>query len=194
MRSSAISISRKDVSTGPRVCLCPSGINAPHNLACNKSICEVISTMRPSRLVRIRFIKSSLRAPKTISAIDPSRAHLPSKSSWRHSSHFKRMINTSTRTTFSRLQLPIASLQTSTFQVSNRTVGVSMSFPKKSDVKNHLSRRIRKNILPFRPVTGPNLTGYLGRKQNPSSTQISGIASLHSENLVAVPVIRKLPA
>jgi hypothetical protein len=69
-----------------------------------------------------------------------------------------------------------------------------MSFPKKSDVKNHLSRRVRKNILPFRPVTELNLTGYLGGKHNPSSTQISGVTSPHSENLVAVPVIRKLPA
>ncbi len=69
-----------------------------------------------------------------------------------------------------------------------------MSFPKKSDVKNHLSRRVRNNILPFRPVTEPDLTGYLGEEQNPPSTRIPGIVSLHSENSVAVPVIRKIPA
>jgi len=48
MRSSAISISRKDVSTGPRVCLCPSIISVPHNLACNESICDVMAAKRPS--------------------------------------------------------------------------------------------------------------------------------------------------
>lgn len=31
-----------------------------------------------------------------------------------------------------------------------------MSFPKKSDVKNHLSTRRSKNLLPFRQVNPPN--------------------------------------
>jgi len=69
-----------------------------------------------------------------------------------------------------------------------------MSFPKKTDVKSHLSRRIRKNILPFQSVTEPDLAGYSGEEQSHSSTCISSIVSSYGENSVAVPVIRKLPA
>jgi hypothetical protein len=78
IRSSAISISRKDVSTGPRVCLCPSIIRAPRNLACNESICDVMAAKRPSGLVRVCFIKPSLRAneeprPNPLTAYCPKR-------------------------------------------------------------------------------------------------------------------------
>jgi hypothetical protein len=37
--------------------------------------------------------------------------------------------------------------------------GAIMSFNQKSDVKNHLSARRRKTMLPFRPTVQPNVTG-----------------------------------
>jgi hypothetical protein len=52
-----------------------------------------------------------------------------------------------------------------------RTTGVSMNFSKRTDVKNHLSRRIRKNIFPFRPATEPDSQGYSIEEQNRSSTR-----------------------
>ena len=62
IRSSAISISRKDVSTGPRVCLRPSIMSVPNNLACNESIWDVMAAKRLSGLVRMYFINPRLRA------------------------------------------------------------------------------------------------------------------------------------
>jgi len=35
-----------------------------------------------------------------------------------------------------------------------------MTLNKQSDVKNHLSRRTRKNLLPFRPASQPDATNY----------------------------------
>jgi len=55
-----------------------------------------------------------------------------------------------------------------------------MSLTKTSDVRNHLSARPRKNLLPFRPASQSDFTGYseneLGRtKVNaPSSGADSG--------------------
>jgi hypothetical protein len=61
---------------------------------------------------------------------------------------------------FSRLQLSIASLQTSILQVSNRTVGDSMSTALGSDVRRHLSGRARKMVLPSKHVNQPDATSY----------------------------------
>jgi hypothetical protein len=69
-----------------------------------------------------------------------------------------------------------------------------MSFSKKTDVKNHLSRRIRKNILPFKPVTGPDSTGYSIEEHNRSSMRTFSAVLPRDENAVAATVIRKLPA
>ena len=61
---------------------------------------------------------------------------------------------------FSRLQLSIASLQTSILQVSNRTVGDSMSAALGSDVRSHLSGRAKKMVLPSKHVNQPDATSY----------------------------------
>jgi len=54
----------------------------------------------------------------------------------------------------------IALLQTSTFQVSNRTTGDAVSLIKKADVRKYFSGRRRKNVLPFRSTSQPDATGY----------------------------------
>ena len=103
-----------------------------------------------------------------------------------------------------------ASLQTSAFQVSSRTTGAAMSLNKQSDVKNHLSRRPRKNLLPFRPASQLNANGYSenepgGTKVNaPSSGADSGrqpssvgasitpiAVSISSGDTIATSIIRK---
>jgi hypothetical protein len=60
----------------------------------------------------------------------------------------------------SRLQLSIASLQTSTFQVTNRTTGAAMSIKNKSDVENHLSTGSNRNLFHLRQVSQPDVTSY----------------------------------
>jgi hypothetical protein len=60
----------------------------------------------------------------------------------------------------SRLQLSIASLQTSTFQVSNRTTGAAMSIKHKSDVENHLSIRPKRDLIRLVAASQPDATGY----------------------------------
>ena len=60
---------------------------------------------------------------------------------------------------FSPLALQ-ASLQTSIFQVRNRTTGVAMSQIRQSDVKNHLSPRFRTKIHLCDPASQPDATGY----------------------------------
>jgi hypothetical protein len=51
---------------------------------------------------------------------------------------------TQLRILFPRLQLSIASLQTSPEKVSNRTIGVPVTFSQKSDVKKHLAQGFKK--------------------------------------------------
>jgi acyl CoA:acetate/3-ketoacid CoA transferase len=58
----------------------------------------------------------------------------------------------------SRLQLSIASLQTSTFQVSNSTTGAAMSIKHKSDVENHLSIRPKRNLIHLVAASQPDAT------------------------------------
>jgi hypothetical protein len=53
-----------------------------------------------------------------------------------------------------------ASLQTSNFQVDNRTTGAAVSLIKKSDVKNHLSPRHRTQIHLCPPESQPDATGF----------------------------------
>jgi hypothetical protein len=55
----------------------------------------------------------------------------------------------------SRLQLSIALLQTSPEKVSNRTIGVPVSFFQKSDVKKHLAHGLQKShyLTPTQPDT-----------------------------------------
>ena len=69
-----------------------------------------------------------------------------------------------------------------------------MSFSKETDVKNHLSRRIRKNILLVPPGAGPDFAGYSGEEQDHSSVRISDIVSPRRENWVAFPIVRKSQA
>ena len=70
--------------------------------------------------------------------------------------------------------------------------GVSMSFPDKSDVKNHLSRRVR--ILPFSSFAESDTTVSSIAEQKFSLTRNPRAAVPHDGNSVAAPVIRKLPA
>jgi hypothetical protein len=53
-----------------------------------------------------------------------------------------------------------ASLQTSIFQLPNRTTGAAVSLIKKSDVKNHLSPRHRTEIHLCPPESQPDATGF----------------------------------
>ncbi len=69
-----------------------------------------------------------------------------------------------------------------------------MSFSKKSDVKNHLSRRVRKNILPFTPATVPDSTGHSIEEEKRSSTQAPTAVLPRNGDAVRVSVIRKSQA
>lgn len=53
-----------------------------------------------------------------------------------------------------------ASLQTSTFQVRNRTTGAAMSLMKQSGVKDHLSPGYRSKIDLCESMSLPDATGY----------------------------------
>lgn len=80
----------------------------------------------------------------------------------RHSSDLGRMLNDVVSISTLSPSAGIASLQTSTFQVSNRTTGAAMSLIKKADVQNYLSARRRKTVFPFAPIRQPDATGYSG--------------------------------
>jgi hypothetical protein len=69
-----------------------------------------------------------------------------------------------------------------------------MSFSKKSDVKNHLSRRVRKNILPFTPATVPDSTGHSIEEEGRSSTQAPTAVLPRNDDASGVSVIRKSQA
>lgn len=69
-----------------------------------------------------------------------------------------------------------------------------MSFPKKSDVKNHLSRRVRKNILPFTPGTVPDSTGHSIEEEGRSSAQAPAAVLPRNDDATRVSVIRKSQA
>lgn len=85
-----------------------------------------------------------------------------------------------------------ALLQTSTFQASNRMTGVAMSFLHKTDVKNHLSRRTRKNILPLKPIAGPDSVDSKDEEQIRSAIRTSGAVLSPDGNAVAVLEVRQL--
>lgn len=67
-----------------------------------------------------------------------------------------------------------ASLLTSSFQVSNRTTGASMSFFKRSDVKNHLSTRARNGERPVKPVSKPEITRDFGSELHSTMPSVPG--------------------
>jgi hypothetical protein len=48
-----------------------------------------------------------------------------------------------------------------------------MSFNQKSDVKNHLSTRRHKTLLPFRPAAQPNTTDNSGAEARDKNRDIS---------------------
>lgn len=86
-----------------------------------------------------------------------------------------------------------ALLQTSTFQASNRMTGVAMSFLHKTDVKNHLSRRTRKNILPLKPIAEADSSGSKDEEQIRSTIRASSAVLYPDGNAVAVSEVRTLP-
>jgi hypothetical protein len=65
-----------------------------------------------------------------------------------------------------------------------------MSFSKKSDVKNHLSRRVRKNILPFTPTAVPDSTGH-SIEEGHSSSQAPTAVLPRNGDAAGVSAIRK---
>ncbi len=72
-------------------------------------------------------------------------------------------------------QLPV-SLQTSNFQVRNRTTGASMSPLKRSDVKNHLHSPFLTKIHLCPPVSQPDATGYSVAEPDSTKPNPSGFA------------------
>jgi hypothetical protein len=73
-----------------------------------------------------------------------------------HAAAIKRMLESASHP-FSPAALH-ASLQTSIHQARNRTAGAAMSVFKKSDVKNHLSVRVRAKTYLNAPVSQPDAT------------------------------------
>jgi hypothetical protein len=69
-----------------------------------------------------------------------------------------------------------------------------MSFPEKSDAKNHLSPHVGNKILPFRSVIEADSTGHSLEEQNPSSPHASDAGLPRNGNVVVLSAIRKLPA
>ncbi len=69
-----------------------------------------------------------------------------------------------------------------------------MPLPQKSDVKNHLSRRIRKNILPFKPAIESAAAGPPIEEQKRSSTLPSDTVLPRGGNSTSVSISRKLLA
>jgi len=69
-----------------------------------------------------------------------------------------------------------------------------MSFSKENDVKTHLSRRIRKTILPFKPAAEPDSKGCSIEEQNCSPTCTSSAISTRDRTSVAVSISTRLPA
>lgn len=90
-----------------------------------------------------------------------------------------------------RLQLFMLLSRRAPFQLRNRTTGVIMSFNQKSDVKQHLSSRRHKTLLPFRPASQSDITDVstnelrnenhdipaLGQKSVPESSAVTPITS-----------------
>ena len=69
-----------------------------------------------------------------------------------------------------------------------------MSFSKKSDVKNHLSRRVRKNILPFTPAMVPDSIGHSIEEDGRSSMQAPDAVLPRNNDAFGVSLIRKSQA
>lgn len=67
-----------------------------------------------------------------------------------------------------------------------------MSFLHKTDVKNHLSRRTRKNILPLKPIAGPDSVDSKDEEQIRSAIRTSGAVLSPDGNAVAVLEVRQL--
>jgi hypothetical protein len=84
-----------------------------------------------------------------------------------------------------------ASLQTSIFQVRNRTTGATMSLIKQSDVKNHLSPQFRTKIHLCEPASQPDATGSSVPEPDAIKADSSSFAqdfvAEHSSSVAAVP-------
>ena len=64
---------------------------------------------------------------------------------------------------------------------------------KSSDVKNHLRRKPRKNIFPFKPLSEPDATGDSTGK-SPLENEPGTEDALNPEGSLAVIATRKRPA
>jgi hypothetical protein len=91
------------------------------------------------------------------------------------------------RILFPRLQLSIASLQTSPEKVHNRTIGVSVTFSQKSDVKKHLAQGFKKTH--YLTPTNLNTPAENGNQESAMATD-STVARLDDQETV---LVKKLP-
>src|ERR1700755_931009 len=66
------------------------------------------------------------------------------------------------------------------FQVSNRTVGDSMSTALGSDVRRHLSRGTRRIVLPFKHLNQPDATSY-SKDDSDSQIESNGFSRMGLE-------------
>jgi len=89
----------------------------------------------------------------------------------------ERMLTAVFRIFASRLQPPLLLLQTITFQVSNGTIGATVSLIKKADVRDYLSGRRSKNVLPLRPKSQLHATGYSEIEADRSGVKAPGAGS-----------------
>jgi hypothetical protein len=81
----------------------------------------------------------------------------------------ERMLHLAVRSSF--LAFGNQGLWTSTVQVRNRTTGAAVSLTKKSDVKNHLSRRHPTGIHIYQPASQPDATGFSGEESAHTDSQ-----------------------
>ncbi|SRR6266702_6047830 len=70
--------------------------------------------------------------------------------------------------------------------------GLSMSFSTKSDVKNHLSTRKGKHLIPFKPMSPADASIYAKNKAHEAQGVISSSVSA-SEEIPSSPSISKAP-
>jgi hypothetical protein len=84
----------------------------------------------------------------------------------------------------------LASLQTSNFQVPNRTTGAYMSPIKRSDVKNHFHYPLATKIHLVQPESQPDATGFSGSEPEIAKANPQGFSKDffgdHSSSGVAV--------
>jgi hypothetical protein len=69
-----------------------------------------------------------------------------------------------------------ASLQTSIFRLRNRTTGAAMSLLRKSDVKNHLSLRLRTELYLCPPKSQTRTISFSLAEPDATNTSLSAFA------------------